>query len=61
MAHELEMTVVAEGVETRFQYDFLIAAGCDELQGYYLSKPLNVEAIKEFIRPNNLPSEPTNL
>ena len=40
MAHSLGMTVTAEGVETRAQFDFLRDRGCDELQGYYFSKPL---------------------
>lgn len=34
------MTVVAEGVEQKPQLDFLQAAGCDLIQGYYFSRPL---------------------
>jgi EAL domain-containing protein (putative c-di-GMP-specific phosphodiesterase class I) len=40
MAHSLEMKVIAEGVETQAQYDFLVAQGCDEYQGYFFSKPV---------------------
>ena len=40
MAHSLRMKVVAEGVETREQLEFLRAHGCDECQGYYFSRPL---------------------
>ena len=40
MAHSLELSVVAEGVETVQQLDFLKAQGCDEYQGYLKSKPV---------------------
>ncbi|WP_297797541.1 GGDEF domain-containing phosphodiesterase [uncultured Marinobacter sp.] len=39
MAHSLGCQVIAEGVETRAQADWLIASGCDELQGFLLGKP----------------------
>jgi diguanylate cyclase (GGDEF)-like protein len=40
MAKWLEMAVVAEGVETQIQLDYLKSVGCDRVQGYYYSKPL---------------------
>ena len=40
MAHNLKMAVVAEGVETVEQLDFLAANNCDEYQGFYFSRPL---------------------
>lgn len=40
MAHELGLRVVAEGVETQPAYDFLLSAGCDEAQGYLISRPV---------------------
>lgn len=40
MIHRMNMKVVAEGVETQEQLDFLRACGCDYIQGYYFSKPL---------------------
>ena len=40
MAHQLNITVVAEGVETEGQLAFLREHGCDEYQGYYFSVPL---------------------
>jgi len=36
----MEMSVVAEGVETRAQFEFLAARNCDGLQGYYFSPPV---------------------
>ncbi|MFH1035794.1 MAG: PAS domain S-box protein [Pseudomonadota bacterium] len=43
MGHALELQVVAEGVETKEQLDFLRANGCDEYQGYFFSRPLAPE------------------
>lgn len=43
MAKHLHLRVVAEGVENRGQAAFLIAAGCDVLQGYLLSKPMPID------------------
>lgn len=40
LAHNLKLLTVAEGVETRFQLDFLRDHDCDEVQGYYLGRPL---------------------
>ena len=40
LGQSLGLRVVAEGVETQFQHDFLTSVNCDEVQGYYLSKPL---------------------
>ena len=40
LAEKLELGIVAEGVETREQAEFLKSEGCDKLQGYYFSKPI---------------------
>jgi len=40
LAHRLNLRVVAEGVETRVQRDYLVQHGCDELQGYHFGKPV---------------------
>ena len=44
LGHGLKLKVVAEGVETSAQAEFLRERGCDELQGYLLSRPLEPEA-----------------
>jgi EAL domain-containing protein (putative c-di-GMP-specific phosphodiesterase class I) len=46
MGKALGLTVVAEGVETQGQDEFLSASMCDELQGYLFSKPVGPDAIK---------------
>ena len=50
MAHSLGLNVVAEGVETREQLDFLDAQGCDEIQGYWLSPPMESDRCQAFLR-----------
>jgi len=54
LAHGIELTVVAEGVEQLAQLDLLRNYGCDEIQGYYFSKPLNVKDFERFLEENNL-------
>jgi EAL domain-containing protein (putative c-di-GMP-specific phosphodiesterase class I) len=50
MGHSLGLNVIAEGVETEAQLDFLREHGCDEIQGHWLSKPLEPEQCLAFIR-----------
>lgn len=47
LAHELNMDVVAEGIETPVMQEQLMALGCDYAQGYLLGRPLNAEALEE--------------
>lgn len=49
MAHRLGLKVVAEGVENEKQLAFLSINQCDEMQGYYFSKPLSSDACTEFL------------
>ena len=50
MAQNLKVAVVAEGVETREQGEFLRNHGCDAMQGFYFSKPLTAEAFAALLR-----------
>lgn len=52
LAHNLEKAVIAEGVETREQLDFLQAHGCDQVQGYYYSRPIPFEDFEQMLRDN---------
>lgn len=49
MAHSLKFKVIAEGVETKEQYEFLKNHHCDEIQGFYFCKPLPPEDLIKFI------------
>jgi diguanylate cyclase (GGDEF)-like protein len=49
LGQDLDLTIVAEGVETREQQRWLQAAGCDQLQGYLFSRPLPAAQMAEFI------------
>lgn len=55
LAHNLELSVVAEGVETRGAKDLLVAFECDEAQGYYFSRPVPATDINGFFAAPNAP------
>jgi len=50
MGRSLKMTIVAEGVETRGQMEFLKDRQCDELQGFYFSKAVSASKISDLLR-----------
>ena len=54
MAHSLGIKILAEGVETREQFEFLQAQGCDFAQGYYFSPPQPGEEITRLLEENRL-------
>jgi len=49
LARGLNIKILAEGVETEAQYISLIKMGCDEIQGYYIGKPMRAEKIRDFM------------
>ncbi|AZV57901.1 EAL domain-containing protein [Clostridium sp. AWRP] len=54
MAKTLNLKTVAEGVETQEQINRLIDEGCDELQGYYFSRPLTVSDFIKYVKQYNI-------
>jgi len=60
MGRVLSLTVVAEGVETQEQMDFLRKHACDEMQGFYFSKPITPDRFADFLR-NHDPSSQRNI
>ena len=59
LAHNLRLKVIAEGVETAEQLEFLRSLGCDEYQGFYKSKPLAVADFERILRAERTALTPT--
>jgi EAL domain-containing protein (putative c-di-GMP-specific phosphodiesterase class I) len=53
LGHNLGLQVVAEGVEDAAVWDMLKALGCDDAQGYFMSKPLQPQALVTWIRDHS--------
>jgi EAL domain-containing protein (putative c-di-GMP-specific phosphodiesterase class I) len=53
LAQSLKLNVIAEGVETRAQKDFLAAIGCHAYQGYFFGHPMPLEDFESVQRPSN--------
>lgn len=58
IASNLDFLIIAEGVETKDQADFLSQAGCTKIQGYYYSRPLLKPALGDFLALHNIPLAP---
>ena len=54
MAKDLEISVLAEGVETMQQKEFLKESHCDMIQGYYYAKPMPTENFAKYLEPINI-------
>lgn len=50
LAHALDMEVTAEGVETQSALALLSVMGCDMIQGYLISRPISIDALRQFLR-----------
>ena len=69
LAHSLKLKVIAEGVETEDQLNFLSSHSCDEIQGYYFAKPVAPAELEAMLREDwrlkrsagGVPSEPAVL
>jgi len=58
MAHSLKLDVIAEGVETAAQLSHLRREGCDQIQGYLISRPLPAAELETLLRNGVQPSTP---
>jgi diguanylate cyclase (GGDEF)-like protein len=56
LAHSLHLKVIAEGVETEEQLDFLRRLGCDQYQGYFCSKPVPADGFARLLREELKPA-----
>jgi EAL domain-containing protein (putative c-di-GMP-specific phosphodiesterase class I) len=58
LAHNMGLTVVAEGVETREQHNVLRSLGCDKVQGHLFGEPMPVEAIERLLEAGDRAGDP---
>lgn len=58
LSRAMRVKVIAEGVETMAQLERLRASGCDEAQGFLLSRPMSADAVRALVLPSSLASSP---
>jgi EAL domain-containing protein (putative c-di-GMP-specific phosphodiesterase class I) len=58
MTKSLKQRIIAEGVETAGQQAFLLANGCDEIQGFLFSEPMPADELSRFVRGNRANAKP---
>ena len=54
MAHDMGLSVVSEGIETKEELDALVDAGVDYIQGFYFSKPLPVNEFIDYLQTKEM-------
>jgi len=54
LAQSLNLNIIAEGVETKEQRDFLIKNDCEDIQGYFYSKPITADKMEKYLKENKL-------
>ncbi|MDH4190790.1 MAG: EAL domain-containing protein, partial [Betaproteobacteria bacterium] len=57
LAHSMELELVAEGVETRAQFDFVSGLGCQGIQGYLFSAPVPAEQFRALVEKGGFPQQ----
>ncbi len=60
LAQSLNLDLLAEGVETMVQKEFLLANGCKNIQGYYYARPMPAEEMEKHIQELNIEHPPTS-
>ncbi len=61
LAHNLKMTVVAEGVETAAEFNLLAELGCEYVQGFFIAEPLDADALDSYIQTEAMQQRPLRL
>ena len=61
IAHVLNLDVVAEGVETQVQSDYLKASGCRAVQGYFYGRPMPLAALEAVLHEQSLGHKPADI